>query len=1098
MNAAPSRPQASVGQAVRGRLITATFAEAVLPTLNGAATPPAAVVRAVDSWSERMDPLVGPATSRRAIVEVVATPLLRILGFQIARCVEQGTTTVLEVTSPSGSRLPVVVVNWSEPLDRAWRAAILDGVRSDARWCCCCNGSALRIVDAHRTWSRQYLEFDLQLLASDPGALTLLWSIARADVMAEPPLLIDEAVELSARHGVAVCRALGNGVLDALRMLVAALSNGHRTRSPETLFDEALTVLYRILFLLFAEARSLVPIWHPIYRNRYSIGVIVGALLERRSYHGVWHAVRAISRLVSAGCAAGELRVTAFNGRLFSPEHAAAFDRAPIADDLMGSAILALSTTAPRRGEPRERITYADLDVEQLGAVYERVLEYQPKHAALVRTREARKASGSFYTPRGLTAFLVRRTLEPLVHDRSAAAIMALRVLDPAMGSGAFLVGVCRYLAEAVEEALVREGRWHPGDVTAADRVALRREIALRCLYGVDLNPMAVQLARLSIWLATLASDKPLSFLDHHLIAGDSLIGATPDDVRRQQMRRRRSHRGPESLPLFDFAGLAPVVKGAVRTRTQLALDPDDTAAIVKAKEQALAALNAPQSPLGRWLRVLDLWCAGWFWDRAKRPDSGAFSALRDYLVRGQSSLPAHTMAPLLEHSDAVATRLRFLHWPLAFPEVFSDEAASSGPGFDAVIGNPPWDMVRGDSGDRDNREARRHDARRLTDFVREAGIYTVENRSHINRYQLFAERSLQLLRPGGRLGLVLPSGVVTDPGVAPLRRHLFHHAAVDEVTGIDNRAGIFPIHRSVRFVLLTATNGTPTTAVSCRFGVMSVDALEAPGESSPSLRISRPLIARMSGEEDLAIPELLTETDLRIVDRVTDAVPSLGGVHGWRVEFGRELNATDDRRQFVAVDGELTARPVLEGKHIQPFRASVERATCQLRTGGITKRVPQTARLAYRDVASATNRLTLIAAIIPARAVTTHTLFCLKTPLAVERQHVLCGLLNSFVANYLIRLRVNTHVSASLMSRLPVPRVEETDPAFERVARLARTLALGRIEVERMKEYAQLQALVARLYGLTETEFEHVLNTFPLIPNEIRSAALREYSNLQ
>ena len=235
--------------------------------------------------------------------------------------------------------------------------------------------------------------------------------------------------------------------------------------------------------------------------------------------------------------------MTAFNGRLFAPTQSAAFDRTRIEDTVMGAAVMAVGTTRSR-STGRVRISYRDLDVEQLGAVYERVLDYEPaagRALRLSRTRDVRRSSGTFYTPRAVTAFLVRRTLEPLVRGRCAEEILRLRILDPAMGSGAFLVGACRYLASAAEDSLLRDGRWHHGDVTATDRAALRREIAQRCLFGVDLNPMAVQLARLSLWLASLASDKPLTFLDHHLVAGDSLIGGTLDDALRPACRRRPS-----------------------------------------------------------------------------------------------------------------------------------------------------------------------------------------------------------------------------------------------------------------------------------------------------------------------------------------------------------------------------------------------------------------------------------------------------------------------------------------------------------------------------------------------------------------------------
>ena len=218
--------------------------------------------------------------------------------------------------------------------------------------------------------------------------------------------------------------------------------------------------------------------------------------------------------------------------------------------------------------------------------------------------------------------------------------ILQLRVLDPAMGSGAFLVAACRYLAAAAERSLIQEGRWHPGEITATERADLRREIVQRCVFGVDVNPMAVQLARLSLWLATLASDKPLTFLDHRLVAGDSLVGASLDDMRRQPSRGHRRHRRPASLPLFADTNLAPTLEHAVRTRLQLALQPDDSPAVVAEKAETLAALHAPESPLGRWSAMLDLWCAGWFWEDGRPPSTAVFGELCDRLLHRPAALP--------------------------------------------------------------------------------------------------------------------------------------------------------------------------------------------------------------------------------------------------------------------------------------------------------------------------------------------------------------------------------------------------------------------------------------------------------------------------
>jgi hypothetical protein len=1085
-----------------GRLISVSFATEVLPELTASLTLPDDLRRATARWNAAREAELGPASGVRAVCDVAVLPLLDLLGYRIAFRRDESARCELVLTA-AGSTVPAIVVPWSHPLDILWRDAIRIGVASDARWCVCTNGRSLRIVDTQRTWTRRYLEFDLAAVAHCASTLDVLWMLARADAIGAS-LFLEHAAALSARHGTAVCRALAGGVLDALATVVQALfaSDPPRKPTPPTvLFEQSLTVLYRVLFLSFAEARGLVPIWHPIYRDRYTIDSIVSTLVEGRRYRGVWQALQAIARLAHAGCRAGDLRVTAFNGRLFSPLHTPAAERGRVDDETIGAALLAVGTTPSREGG-RARIRYRDLDVEQLGAVYEHLLDYEATRRngaiALRRTGDARKASGTFYTPRSLTSYLVRRTLAPLVHGKSAADILTLRIVDPAMGSGAFLVSACRYLAAAAETALIRDGEWQADEATPEARVMLRREVAQRCLFGVDVNPMAVQLARLSLWLATLAGDRPLTFLDHRLAVGDSMVGASLADALTRAPTPLQSRRHETALPLFDPDALTATLGTVIDTRVRLTLERDDDVAVVKRKEQSLAALRRRDGGFMRLKALLDLWCACWFFDRDP-PSAAVFRALSDALLRGDSTLPGRLVHEWHDRSARVANERRFLHWELEFPEVFFDEAGrrrSSG-GFDAVIANPPWDMVRGDSGDTAARDERRADARDLVSFVRSSGIYAVDGRAHVNRYQVFVERALQLVRPGGRIGLVVPSGVVSDAGSASLRRHLFDCSEVDTIVGLDNRAGIFPIHRSVRFVLMTATSGRVTERTSCRFGLTDPAQLDgidedARGKTAFPVTVSRALLTRVSGADDLAIPELLTDLDLRIVEKLTDEHPWLSSPDGWHVQFGRELNASDDRGLFIPVTGDRRARIVLEGKHVNPFRVTTDESTHQLRPEAtFTTRVPRRVRLAYRDVASATNRLTLIAALVPARAVTTHTLLCLRTPLTPDRQLALCALLNSFVANYLVRLRVNTHVTVAITSRLPVPALDEDDPRARRLADLARTLADAITPVEEMREYVELQALAASAYGLTRAELAHILETFPLIPLGIRAAVL-------
>ena len=715
---------------VHGRLLTASFIRDVFPTLPDVSPPPPSWSRHLADWSNRVESTLGAASSVRAVTDVAMLPLAELLGLAVMRRRDDDGVTYLELAAGPQAGVMGITATWGEPLERLWRPSIAGAIATDARWCLCCNGRVLRLVDARRTWSRDYLEFDLALLGLQPEAQSVLWSVACAQAFCGNPASLDRAVALSRHHGLEVCRALGAGVLEALETLLAALTRGRRQQA-DVLWEQSLTVLYRVLFLLFAEARGLVPLWHPVYRERYSLEAIANVLLEGRHYKGLWRAVQAISRLAHAGCKAGELRVTAFNGRLFAPSQAAAFDSTRLSDVVMSRTVVALSSTRSGRPGARTKILYRDLDVEQLGAVYERVLEYEPTPegpAPLARTRDLRKSSGSFYTPRAVTTYLVRQTLEPLIRGRTADEILTLRVLDPAMGSGAFLVAACRYLASAAEEALVQEGRWHAHDVTPGDRVALRRDIASRCLFGVDLNPMAVQLARLSLWLATLAADKPLSFLDHHLVAGHSLVGATPEDMSRQPGggTSRKRH---ERLSLFEETELSSALAHAARVISKVSTEPDDSADVVRAKERAIHALQSGDSSLARWKAALDLWCGAWF--REKPPERGVFQDLVDRLFERPSTLPQRIGAALLEQSATIAERHRFLHWPLTFPDVFSSESGRAS-GFDAIVGNPPWDMVRGDSGVDETRAGRRLEAQQVTQFVRQSGIYQVESRAHV------------------------------------------------------------------------------------------------------------------------------------------------------------------------------------------------------------------------------------------------------------------------------------------------------------------------------------------------------------------------------
>jgi hypothetical protein len=1078
---------------VSGHLLSGAFLERLVADLPPG-DPDRQLQRHLAAWRQRSRGL-GPSSSLRAMLNAGAGPLLAVFGFRPGIAITPHERSLAATVLGGARPVALLVARWGEPLDPLWREAVIEAIARLAPCCLIYNGTHLRVIDGERLFTRRYSEFDLERTLDDPRSSSALRLVLQHS--------LPDIVSRSDRYASRVCRALKDGVRTAstevLRALLGPRPAGHRL---EAAFEQALTVVYRIVFLLFAEARALVPTWHPIYRDSYSIAALLDAAQGTRETTGLWDALRAIARLAHAGCLAGDLRVTPFNGRLFAPARTPLAERRHIDEGCARRALLALGTQAAAGGQGRERIAYRDLGVEQIGAVYETLLDYRPvvdrastpsaRRVELQPGSGVRKATGTFYTPQPIAEYIVRRTLGPLVRDADPPRILELRVLDPAMGSGAFLVAACRYLAAAYEAALVRAGACHASDIDEPERMLIRRTIAERCLYGVDVNPMAVQLARLSIWLTTLAGDRPLSFLDHRLHAGDSLVGAWLGLLGRKPAGRGRRRRASADQPsLFEEVYARHALREVLPARFSLESGPSDTVERIREKERILASMNSRGSALERWRRLANVWCAAWLAGDRVPPD--AFRALSDAVLGRGGPLPPHAASGYLQDAEEIASRQRFFHWELECPEVFFDAngARLLRGGFDAVLGNPPWDMIRADRPPDD--AAGEIGPGRLLRFARDSGLYSARSEGHANCYQLFTERAIVLARPGGRIGLVLPSGLLVDHGSASLRRLLLGTCDVDALVGFENRRGVFQIHRGLRFVLVTATAGNPTESIACRFAVEDPDELETVGEEPARtqtwfpVRIRPALLQRISGP-DLAVPWIRTPTDLAIVERAATLFPPLGSGQGWSARFGRELNVTEDRRLLRAASGGLQ---VVEGRQISPFAVDLRGSRWTVRARDARERLNdgryERPRLAYRDVAGAANRLTLVAAVLPAGCVSVHTVFCLRSPFRLADHHLLCGLFNSFVLNYLVRLRVSTHVTTAIVEALPVPTRDQAPHAMRRIAALAR----ARARRPDPAADAALQAQVAALYQLSAAEFAHVLDTFPLIPKTARDAAL-------
>ena len=631
---------------------------------------------------------------------------------------------------------------------RAPHAAMQEYLNAESAhlWGIVANGNCLRLLRDNASLTRPaYVEADLERifdesLYSDFAALFLIAHSSRiapsADSMvgcwlerwrAEGAKTGQRALE-RLRVGVTTAlRELGSGFVehpdnDALR---GALRDG--TVTAETLHQQLLRLVYRLLFLFTAEERDLLhaPDATPEARALYAQGYGLGRLRERArrrryydTYADLWRSLTVTFRALANGTL--PLGLPALGG-LFEDDQCTLLDTAALTNKRLLAAIHALGYFEDRGS--LARVNYRDMGTEELGSVYESLLELHPVVQVEARpwtfafvgddTDSAvkgseRKLSGSYYTPDSLVQELLRSALDPVIEraikDNPAdprGALLRLRVLDPACGSGHFLLGAARRLANAVAR-LDMEGDL-PDE--AARRHALR-EVVRRCIFGVDRNPLSVELCKTALWIEAIEPGKPLSFLDAHIKCGDSLIGVAdlsvlksgiPDEAFkdltgddkgycRDLKKRNKGERDNPTLSLVPEAAFPSDLAAAIAALTDA---PEDTLAAVQDKRRLLRTVTEGRT--AHDLRVAcDLWCAAFFASKAERPEMrGRDMVPTTDTVWRYMRAPSSVYGPLISAVEEMRGRQRFFHWPLEFPEAF---AAS---GFDCVLGNPPWERIK-------------------------------------------------------------------------------------------------------------------------------------------------------------------------------------------------------------------------------------------------------------------------------------------------------------------------------------------------------------------------------------------------------------------
>ncbi len=841
---------------------------------------------------------------------------------------------------------------------------------STQSWGILSNGAVLRLLRVyHHTSQAGYVQFDLvQLfLTRDYDEFRSLYRLAHAsrfvprgttlvEAKAESedkledegedenapaeakrlPVWLEVCYEHARSEGSRAEASLRKNVMEALIVLGnGLLTPGLRQRLIERPADmdiyyrQLLRVVYRCIFLLFAEQRGLIRTDSPfaeVYHDEYSLTALRNLAEEQRLVrdHGsdLWERLLLTFELARVGNE--DLGVQAFNGDLFDAEnlylvYGNVFDPAlrNTRDDLPRLTnqetlrfIECLGFTTVNG--TLERINYRDLKVEEIGHIYEGLLDFAPHLAAqdlmsesgpvakgafyLDERSTSRKTSGSYYTPKELVQEIISRALLPVIDERLAAAdntlqaqeeaLLSIKVLDPACGSGAFLIAANDALAKrladlrwqaAREEALrsaadtfLFEGRVGASAANPSQTheryyeevQKAKRDVLASCIYGVDLNDMAVELAKVSLWIDAASSGKPLNFLDHRIRCGNSLLGAplnfiylgiNPDaykgrgdadkdtlaEVRKvfsPKQYAERHKRLDEEGALFDLKIQLPDL-GAVR---------EDSVEGVREKEERYERLRA-QDALAKWQLVADYWTSAFFYP--VKPNTGTIPNQKSLNLIVQALEERTTdqlkqLTPLspqvLGHIAALKHQYNFFHYWLEFPEAFFDSAGNlkAQRGFDVIVGNPPWEVVQPEEkkwfAGRNEEIAEASGAKRkklikkletedldlyekwnehatethaTANFVKASGRYPTLNTGKVNLYAVFAAGNKDLTSSTGRTGIIVPSGIATDNTTKDLFRDFVESQSLVSLDDFENREKLFVgVDSRMKFCLLVLT----------------------------------------------------------------------------------------------------------------------------------------------------------------------------------------------------------------------------------------------------------------------------------------------------
>lgn len=602
-------------------------------------------------------------------------------------------------------------------------------------------------------------------------------------------------------------------IYDALVEIAQGFLKYRRNRlqpTPETLheiYTQSLVLLYRLLFVFYAESREILPVVGPHKTMRSLRDRVAIESNDDPDDSRYYLYLSDMFFVIDKGH--DQYSLPAYNGRLFSDDDHNFLAEKVIGSAYMGRAIDLMGRVANGSGNDRDKVNvdYRDLDVRHLGAIYEKLLDYELVYTdkpLTTRTRNGkelyveakdgdsikvqagdvylrtgnneRKITGSYYTPDYIVRFIVERTLRPLLQAITAAyatqdaednwavddaeglvdAILNLNILDPAIGSGHFLVDVTAYIAE-----WLRDLGLAPKDIEEEDELIYwKRQVVSACIYGVDVNPLAVELAKLSLWLATIGRGKPLSFLDHHLRVGNSLVGARTQDVGvKWRGLLGATDENEDQLTLFEADdAFSQNLSSSVSLIRDIETTIAESVTDVKQQETAYTHMRAYIEP---YLKLADVWTARYF---GVSIDPATWGAVQDYVLHGTNVAGVQA---LVERALSLADEHRFFHWDLIFPEIFfaPDGTPKADAGFDAAVGNPPY--VRQE---------------RITPYKPFFETHYEVYSGTADLFLYFYELGLRFVKDEQKLGYVTSGTYMNSNSATAFRRYIHENAGLEAI----------------------------------------------------------------------------------------------------------------------------------------------------------------------------------------------------------------------------------------------------------------------------------------------------------------------------